>query len=88
MRAYLAEANERAFYATLHSYDDGTGVGGGYGAARSDWNTTLYGRDGRCIDTRFPFAVAAHFPTNASGDLVAMEVLRCNGRAALRGLCD
>jgi len=70
----LMEANNRAFYSTFHVQDDGGGMGGGYGSARRDWNSTVYGPGARCIDTRYAFKVAVSFPVNAKGKLRAMEV--------------
>jgi len=70
----IQEANRHAFYSTLHTADDGVGVGKGYGADRSTWNASVYGPGASCIDTSEPFEVSASFPVDEMGVLLAMEV--------------
>mmetsp|Transcript_50037 Transcript_50037/g.126112 ORF Transcript_50037/g.126112 Transcript_50037/m.126112 type:complete len:445 (+) Transcript_50037:99-1433(+) len=70
----IQEANNRAWYSTLHTSTDPLGAGSGYGSRRHDWNASVYGPGARCIDTSKPFDVTVAFPTDASGQLSAMEV--------------
>lgn len=72
----IQEANEHAWHSTLHTWDDGLGVGGGYGGngART-WNQLEYGPGGKCIDTTKPFEVAASFPIYETSSLKAMEIV-------------
>lgn len=70
----IQEANRHAFYATMHSSDDGEGAGFGYGAWRRDWDPSVYGPGARCIDTRKAFQVEADFPIDEDGQLTGMKV--------------
>merc|ERR1712039_148418 len=75
----LQEANEHAWHSTLHVHDDGSGVGVGYGGGdgwdgHRDWTSREYGPGGACIDTKLPFQVAVSFPTDARGQLIAMDI--------------
>lgn len=75
----IQEANMHAWLSTLHLHDDGLGSSGGLGGdlkhpVLRDFTNAEYGPGGRCVDTFFPFEVAASFPVNESGILQAMEV--------------
>jgi hypothetical protein len=70
----IQEANSRAWASTLHTSDDGSGLGQGYGANFRQWSSKQYGPGGECIDTARPFQVAASFPTDADGNLRDLEV--------------
>lgn len=77
----LQEANEHSWHSTLHTADDRSGVGAGYGGGGEgwdgprDWSKEQYGLGGSCIDTSAPFQVAISFPVDlATGVLEAMEV--------------
>jgi hypothetical protein len=75
----IQEANQYAWHSTLHTADDRSGIGGGYGGGESwngprDWTSQDYGPGGRCVDTSFPFEVAVSFPVDDQGSLAAMEV--------------
>jgi hypothetical protein len=75
----IQEANQRAWHSTLHTATDHGGVGAGYGGGDSwdgprDWTSQQYGPGAGCIDTSKPFVVAVSFPTDAQGQLAAMEV--------------
>jgi len=71
----IQEANKHAWYSTLHTWDDGNGVGGGYGAYRHEWNASVYGPGAKCIDTNIPFEVRISFPVLQSGLLKSMDVM-------------
>jgi len=75
----LQEANNKAWFSTLHMSGDSQGKGGGYGFGRKDWNTTTYGPGARCVDTNRPFQVAISFPVDGQGILDAMEVRLTQG---------
>lgn len=70
----IQEANTRAWFSTVHASDDLAGLGGGYGATRSTWNSSQYGVGGSCIDTTRPFSVSASFPIDSNGSLSALVV--------------
>jgi len=75
----IMEANKRAWHSTLHSAQDHSGKGGGYGGGSGwngprDFNSQQYGPRGSCIDTSMPFDVAVSFPVDAGGQLQAMKV--------------
>jgi hypothetical protein len=79
----VQEANRLAWHSTLHTATDPIGVGGGYGGSDGggnswtgarDWGSAEYGEGARCVDTARPFQVAAAFPVDGQGSLVAMEV--------------
>lgn len=75
----LQEANNKAWFSTIHMSGDSQGLGGGYGFNRRDWNTTTYGPGARCIDTNRAFEVAVSFPVDAQGVLRAMDVKLTQG---------
>jgi len=59
----LQEANMHAWHSTLHTADDGSGIGAGYGGGESwdghrDWTMEDYAPNGICIETSKPFQVA------------------------------
>lgn len=75
----IQEANMHAWFSTLHLWDDGLGVGLGYGGdlnepLHRDWLKAQYGPKAACIDTEEAFQVAVSFPVNADGRLEAFEV--------------
>jgi len=75
----IMEANKRAWHSTLHSAQDHSGKGGGFGGGDGwngprDFNSQQYGPGGSCIDTSMPFDVAVSFPVDAGGRLQAMKV--------------
>mmetsp|Transcript_44973 Transcript_44973/g.95913 ORF Transcript_44973/g.95913 Transcript_44973/m.95913 type:complete len:915 (-) Transcript_44973:333-3077(-) len=75
----IQEANRYAWHSTLHTKYDHTGLAGGYGGGSGwngprDWSRTQYGPGGVCVDTSKSFEVMASFPTDAAGQLAAMEV--------------
>jgi len=75
----LQEANMHAWFSTLHTANDGKGVGIGYGGGddekpRRDWNASKYGPDSECIDTKSPFGVSISFPVDSAGKLKSMDV--------------
>jgi len=73
----IQEANQRAWRSTLHSHNDSTGSGAGFGGSGPHhrvFTADEYGPGANCIDTNEPFDVAASFPLDSSGMLRAMEV--------------
>jgi len=75
----IMEANKRAWHSTLHSAQDHSGKGGGFGGGSGwngprDFNAQQYGPGGSCIDTSMPFNVEVSFPVDAGGQLQAMKV--------------
>lgn len=80
----LQEANQYSWMSTLHAFNpiagpDSLGVARGYGGSigepsRRDWTDKEYGPGGKCIDTSKPFKVAVSFPTDAQGNLTAMQI--------------
>lgn len=76
----LQEANMVSWRSTLHLWDDGSGIGEGYGGGGKDWNGPRawtpedYGPNSNCIRTTKPFQVAISFHTNWGGQLEAMVV--------------
>jgi len=76
----VMEANQFAWHSTLHTSDDRFGKGAGYGGGGPgwngprDWDSSQYGPGGSCIDTNFPFQVAASFPVDESEKLTAMTI--------------
>jgi hypothetical protein len=75
----IQEANMHAWFSTLHLLDDGLGSGGGLGGdlehpVKRDFTSAEYGPGARCVDTFYPFEVAASFPVGQDGRLEAMEV--------------
>jgi len=73
----LQEANMHAWHSTMHVFDDGSGIGAGYGGGSNwnghrDWTKEEYGPHSRCIDTTKPFQVAVSFPVDGGGQLRAM----------------
>ena len=81
----IMEGNMFSFHSTLHSAHDHDGKAAGYGGGSDSsyagwngprtWTEEEYGPDARCIDTRQPFLVSVSFPTNAQGNLEAMEIV-------------
>jgi len=77
----LQEANRHAWHSTLHKPDDLPGLIAGYGGGDSSWNGPRDWDDDKyaphakaCINTLLPFYVAVAFPTDASGNLISMQV--------------
>ncbi|CAK0846147.1 unnamed protein product [Prorocentrum cordatum] len=75
----IMEANQFAWHSTLHTAQDHSGIGGGYGGGDSwdgprDWGSAEFGKGSRCVDTTKPFEVSAAFPVDEQGTLAAMEV--------------
>jgi len=75
----IMEANQFSWHSTLHTAQDHNGAGGGYGGGDGyngprDWTSSRYAPDSQCIDTSRPVEVAASFPLDEHGKLVAMEV--------------
>jgi hypothetical protein len=75
----IQEANMFAWHSTLHTAQDHSGIGGGYGGGDSwdgprDWGSAEFGQGSRCVDTTKPFEVSAAFPVDEQGTLAAMEV--------------
>mmetsp|Transcript_68805 Transcript_68805/g.136126 ORF Transcript_68805/g.136126 Transcript_68805/m.136126 type:complete len:458 (+) Transcript_68805:64-1437(+) len=77
----LQEANQFAWHSTLHTKNDHTGLGGGYGGGGQGWNgprtwmAHQYGPYRDCIDTTMPFDVAVSFPADASCQLTSLQVV-------------
>ena len=81
----IMEGNMFAYHSTLHSAHDHDGKGVGYGGGSDSsyagwngprqWTAEEYAPNGRCIDTNLPYSVSVSFPTNAQGNLEAMEVV-------------
>ena len=68
-----------AWHSTLHTAQDHGGMGAGYGGGDGwdgprDFDSSQYGPGAKCIDTNKPFQVAASFPIDADGNMIAMEV--------------
>jgi hypothetical protein len=72
----IQEASRYAWRSTLHAESDDVGSSKGHGGTGGprDWTDQQYGPGGECIDTSKPFDVAASFPVNSRGSLVAMRV--------------
>jgi hypothetical protein len=74
----IQESNLHSFRSTLHSAGDGLGGTIGYGGGGgSDWAPGLYGVGGRCVDTRKPFDVAAHFSPAGMSVLLSQKGSPC-----------
>lgn len=76
----IMEANQYAWHSTLHTSQDHSGKGGGYGGGFGyngprDWTGSEYGPSGSCIDTNKPFNVTASFPATTSGELASMDIV-------------
>jgi len=88
----MQEANSMAVHAVLHTAYDRDGVNGGYGGGDPsayngprDFTGEQYGPGGSCIDTNFPFRVAASFPVDgSSGRLTHMKVTYTQGGCTLQ----
>jgi len=76
----IQEGNQFSWHSTLHSSQDHSGLGAGYGGGGSgwsgprDWSGADFGPGGRCIDTKKPFEVSVSFPMSPQESLRAMEV--------------
>jgi len=75
----IQEANQHAWHSTLHTSQDHSGLGGGYGGGAGwngprDWSSDKYAPGGQCIDTSAPFDVDVSFPISDTGALNAMQV--------------
>ncbi|CAK0850567.1 unnamed protein product [Prorocentrum cordatum] len=76
----IQEGNMHSWHSTLHTRDDPSGLGGGYGGGGDDWSgprdwtDAEYGPGGKCIDTRYAFNVSAYFFVDSTGILAAMNV--------------
>lgn len=76
----IMEANQYAWHSTLHRSTDESGATAGYGGGgpgwngARDWSQGEYGPTGSRISTSMPFDVAASFPVDEGGKLVAMQV--------------
>lgn len=70
----IAELSSHAFRASMKTSADRIGVGTGYGGGLNEWNSSTYGPGGACIDTNYPFQVAASFPKYENGMLAHMEI--------------
>jgi len=73
------EANQFSWHSTLHTSQDHNGIAGGYGGGDGyngprDWTSSRYAPHSPCIDTSKPVNIAASFPVNEQGKLLAMEV--------------
>lgn len=86
----IQEANEYAWHSTLHVYDDGSGVGGGYGGGGDNWSGPRDWTSGEftpsgssCIDTSKAFTVTVGFPTDSNGKLEQMTVVLSQGDCTL-----
>ena len=65
----LIEANTHAFRTTIHSAEDGNGIGAGLGGSvtRTALSAEQYGPGSSVIDTQRPFRVHSYFGTDAGG---------------------
>jgi len=81
----LQEANQYAWFSTLHAHNPQTGQADtlgqarGYGGSigepeRRDWTSEQYGPGAACIDTNRPFRVSMSFPTSADSVLTSMDI--------------
>jgi len=76
----IQEANAYAWHSTLHTSQDKSGVGKGFGGGGRGWSgprdftARQYAPGAECVDTSQPFEVEVSFPLDASGHLKAMQV--------------
>jgi len=91
----VQEANQYAWFSTLHTYNRSTGAvdpfgaGGGFGGGKSqpmrrDWTAEEYGPGSSCIDTSKPFQVAASFHVASEKEELEALVVRLSQVAAGR----